>query len=325
MALNDGLARFWLQQERNQAALSALAAAKTSSSSSSTRPSPSQQQPASTPTPTPRPAAKPSPPVPNVRHSGETARLKETSTAGNLAAGTQIRFSDDTARLQKINQVRRSAVGKQIRDVIALLERTRGALTAHQINELTYVDIDGNGAVAESLRNNAKVRFDGERYSYKRTHDVKGKGELLSLVISFPDGLPASEVEDAYPSVLEDLQALKSSGDIYLLSVERDMIAYPNDPRSRMEVDAELKKMFHDIKLPQDMLDIEKELRKNGEKPATDTAKRRAAEQIHVRQPEPEKARKKPRGITSRTKLTNAHLPGLFDLPVDSKDSKDFI
>ncbi|KAF7026929.1 hypothetical protein CFC21_039016 [Triticum aestivum] len=321
MALNDGLARFKLQQERNQAALSAIAAAKTSSSSSSTRPSPSQQQPGAAPTP--RPAAKPSPPVPAVRISDDTARLKETNTARKLAAGAQIRFSDDTARLQKINEVRRSPVGKQIRDVIALLERTREALTAHQINEKTYVDIDG--AIAERLRNNPKVRFDGERYSYKRTHDVRGKDELLSLVGSFPDGLPASEVEDAYPSVLEDLQALKSSGDIFLLPVERDMIAYPDDPRSRMEVDAELKKMFHDIKLPVNMVDVEKELRKNGEKPATDTAKRRAAEQIHGRQPEPEKARKKPRGITSRTKLTNAHLPGLFDLPVDNKDSKDFI
>ncbi|XP_048561354.1 uncharacterized protein LOC125542377 [Triticum urartu] len=322
MALNDGLARFWLQQERNQAALSALAAAKTSSSSSSTRPSSSQQQPGATPSP--RPAAKPSPPVPAARLSDETAQLKETDTARKLAAGTRIRFSNDTTRLQKINEVRRSAVGKQIRDVITLLERTREPLTAHQINEKTYVDIDGNGAVAESLRNNLKVRFDGKRYSYKRTHHVKGKDELLSLIISFPEGLPVSEVQDTYPTMLEDLQALKSSGDIFLLSVERDMIAYPNDPRSRMEVDAELKKMFHDIKLPVDMLDIEKELRKNGEKPATDTAKRRAAEQIHGRQPEPEKARKKPRGITSRTKLTNAHLPGLFDLLVDNKDSKDF-
>lgn len=83
-----------------------------------------------------------------------------------------------------------------------------------------------------------------------------------------------------------------------------------------MEVDAELKKMFHDIKLPVDMVDIEKELQKNDEKLATDTAKRRAAEQINGQQRGPEKARKKPRGITSRTKLTNAHLPGLFHLPV---------
>ncbi|VAH55460.1 unnamed protein product [Triticum turgidum subsp. durum] len=292
MALNDGLARFRLQQERNHAILSTIAATKTSSSSST---KPSQQRPA--PTPTLRPAAKPAPPAPAVR------------------------FSDDTARLQKINEVRTSTVGSQLKKVIHLLETTREALTAHQINQQIYVDIDGNKDVAESLRNNAKVRFDGRRYSYKPTHDVTAKGELLTLIKSLPAGLLVSEVKDAYPDVQDDLQALKSSGDVYLLLGEGGIIAYPNDPRSMMEVDAELKKLFHDIKLPQDMLDIEKELRKNREKPATDTMKRRAAEQVHGHQPKPKKAMKNSRGITSRTKITNAHLPWLLDLPVDSKDS----
>ncbi|XP_037403687.1 general transcription factor IIE subunit 2-like [Triticum dicoccoides] len=298
MALNESLARFRLLQEKNQAALSAIAAIRTSSSSSSST-KPSQRQAA----PTPRPAAKPSP-----------------SPPAPMPAAV-VRFSDDTARLRKINEVRTSTVGHQMKSVIDLLDKTREALTTHQINQRTYVDIDGNRTLAESLRNNPKVRFDGRRYSYKPTHDVKAKGELLSLIRSFPDGLPASEVDDAYPAVLEDLQALKSSGDVYLLPGEVGIIAYPNDdPRSRMEVDGELKKLFHDIKLPREMLDIEKELRKIGERSATDTVKRRAAEQLHGRQPKPKKAKKKSRGITSRTKLTNVHLPWLMDLPVDSKD-----
>ncbi|KAM3345954.1 hypothetical protein ACQJBY_020464 [Aegilops geniculata] len=294
MALNESLTRFRLLQERNQAVLSAIAATRTSSSSTT---KPSQRQPA----PTPQPAAKPSP--------------------SPSAPAAVVRFSDDTARLRKINEVRRSTVGHQMKTVIDLLDKTREALTTHQINQRTYVDIDANRTLAESLRNNPKVRFDGRSYSYKPTHDVKAKGELLSLIRSFPDGLPASEVDDAYPAVLEDLQALKSSGDVYLLPGEGGIIAYPNDdPRSRMEVDAELKKLFHDIKLPREMIDIEKELRKNGERPATDTMKRRTAEQLHGRQPKPKKAKKKSRGITSRTKLTNVHLPWLMDLPVDSKD-----
>ncbi|KAM3198323.1 hypothetical protein ACQJBY_073460 [Aegilops geniculata] len=294
MALNESLARFRLLQERNQAALSAIAATRTSASSST---KPSQRQPA----PTPQPAAKPSP--------------------SPSAPAAVVRFSDDTARLRKINEVRTSTVGHQMKSVIDLLDKTREALTTHQINERTYVDIDANRTLAESLRNNPKVRFDGRRYSYKPTHDVKAKGELLTLINSFPDGLPASEVDDAYPAVLEDLQALKSSGDVYLLPGEGGIIAYPNDdPRSKMEVDAELKKLFHDIKLPREMLDVEKELRKNGERPATNTMKRREAEEAHGRQLKPKKAKKKSRGITSRTKLTNVHLPWLMDLPVDSKD-----
>jgi hypothetical protein len=45
--------------------------------------------------------------------------------------------------------------------------QTRQAFTAEQINEATYVDIHGNKAVFDSLRNNLKVRYDGRRFSYK--------------------------------------------------------------------------------------------------------------------------------------------------------------
>ncbi|CAM0878838.1 unnamed protein product [Alopecurus aequalis] len=284
MDLNQKLNKFKLQQERCHASLSTIAAA-------TTRPRQYQQYAAAAP----RPPARPSAPAPAVR------------------------FSDDTARLQKMHAVRTSAVGSQIKDVIELLYKTRSALTAKQINEATYVDIERNSAVFESLRNNPKVRFDGRLFSYKPKNDVKGKDQVLALIRGFPDGIPVSELEDAYPSVLEDLQALKSSRDIHWLSGEQDMV-YPNDPRSRMEQDAELKALFHEIKLPNDMLDVEKELRRVGEKPMTDTTKRRAAEQAHGRVPKPKKSRKKPRGLTSRSRITNVHLPGLFDMPMDTKD-----
>jgi len=45
--------------------------------------------------------------------------------------------------------------------------QTRQAFTAEQINEATYVDIHGNKAVFDSLRNNPKVSYDGRRFSYK--------------------------------------------------------------------------------------------------------------------------------------------------------------
>lgn len=186
-------------------------------------------------------------------------------------------------------------------------------------------------------------------------HNVKGKHDLLQLITSFPDGLPVAEVEDAYLSVLQDLQvklnyprfklllqdrflvlnlqmnhaikpciytflfqALKDPGDIYWLSGQQDMV-YKNDPRMRMKVDKEFKELFHEMKLPRDMLDIEKELRRNGDRPATDTVKRRAAAQANAARSMKlrKKKTKQPRGITGRTKLTNAHLPELFDLPVD--------
>jgi transcription initiation factor TFIIE subunit beta len=89
-------------------------------------------------------------------------------------------------------------------------------------------------------------------------------------------------------------------------------IVYPNDAKVMMKVDDDLKQLFRSIELPRDMVDIEKELQKNGMKPATNTAKRRAMAQVHgVPQSKP-KPKKKQRDISKRTKLTNAHLPELF-------------
>jgi transcription initiation factor TFIIE subunit beta len=41
------------------------------------------------------------------------------------------------------------------------------------------------------------------------THNVTGKDGLLALIADFRDGIPVKEVEDAYPSVLDDLQVTK--------------------------------------------------------------------------------------------------------------------
>ncbi|XBH63693.1 hypothetical protein VPH35_117608 [Triticum aestivum] len=277
MDLKDSLSRFKQQQERCQSSLASIAA----SQASTTKPK-HRAQPINAPSAPARPAQP-------------------------------IKFSNDTERLQDINSIRKSPVGAQIKLVIELLYKTRQAFTAEQINDATYVDINGNKAVFDSLRNNLKVHYDGRRFSYKSKHDLEGKDQLLDLIRCHQEGLAVVEVKDAYPSVLEDLQALKAAGEVWLLSNmdSQEDIVYPNDPKVKIKVDDDLKELFRGIELPRDMVDIEKELQKNGMKPMTDTTKRRAAAQIHGVKPKA-KPKKKQREITKRTKLTNAHLPELF-------------
>jgi transcription initiation factor TFIIE subunit beta len=107
---------------------------------------------------------------------------------------------------------------------------------------------------------------------------------------------------------------LKAAGQIWLLSNfdSQDDIAYPNDPKVHIKVDDDLKQLFRSIELPCDMIDIEKDLQKNGMKPATNTAKRRSAAQIEGISSNKPKPKKKKSEISKRTKLTNAHLPELF-------------
>ncbi|KDP45700.1 hypothetical protein JCGZ_17307 [Jatropha curcas] len=148
---------------------------------------------------------------------------------------------------------------------------------------------------------------------FESKHDLKDKNQLLSLICKFPEGIATIDLKDAYPAVTEDLQALKAAGKIWLLSNydSQEDIAYPNDPRANIKVDDELKQLFRGVELAHDMLDIEKDLLKNGMKPATDTAKRRAAAQVQGISSKP-KNKKKKHEISKRTKLTNAHLPELF-------------
>ncbi|KAJ4710240.1 Transcription initiation factor IIE subunit beta [Melia azedarach] len=278
MALQEKLDRFKKQQEKCQSTLSSIAAKAGPSKATTT----SKSTPVAA-----SPIARPPPPA--------------------------VKFSNDTERLQHINSIRKAPVGAQIKRVINLLLETRQALTPEQINDVCYVDINSNKAVFDSLRNNLKVSYDGRRFSYKSKHDVKDKSQLLVLIRKFPEGIAVIDLKDAYTTVMEDLQALKAAGQIWLLSNfdSQEDIAYPNDPRVPIKVDDDLKQLFRGIELPNDMIVIEKDLQKNGMKPATNTAKRRAAAQIQGI-PTKNKPKKKKHEISKRTKLTNAHLPELF-------------
>lgn len=280
MALRDQLDKFKKQQEKCQSTLSSIAAAS--------KPRPSQKA-TFVPPANVRPVAPAKPPAPAVK------------------------FSNDTERLQHINSIRKAPVGAQIKRVIDLLLETRQAFTPEQINEACYVDAKANKAVFDSLRNNPKVHYDGKYFAYKSKHDLKDKSQLIYLIRKYPEGIAVIDLKDSYPTVMEDLQALKAAGHIWLLSNfdSQEDIAYPNDPRVPIKVDDDLKLLFRGIELPRDMLDIEKDLQKNGMKPATNTAKRRAQAQVQGISAKA-KPKKKKHEISKRTKLTNAHLPELF-------------
>lgn len=92
-------------------------------------------------------------------------------------------------------------------------------------------------------------------------------------------------------------------------------MAYFNDPKYKITVDNDLKELYKKTEFPRDMLDIEKELKKSGEKPMTNTAKRRALAQILDAAPKHKGIKKKrERHLTSKSRgITNVHVPELFD------------
>ncbi|XP_068663992.1 uncharacterized protein [Aristolochia californica] len=255
-------------------------------------------------------------PSKGTHQSQRNASAATTSTSTARAPAAPVKFSNDTERLQHINSIRKAPVGAQLKRVLDLLLDTREALTPEEINERCYVDVKANKAVFDSLKNNYKVTYVGGYFSYKSKHDLKDKNQLLSLVRKSPEGISVIDLKDAYLSVVEDLQALKAVGQIWLLSNfdSQEDIAYPNDPRAVIKVDDDLKQLFRGIELPRDMVDIEKDLQKNGMKPATNTAQRKAAAQFQGIQSKPKT--KKKRATSKKARLTNAHLPELFQINV---------
>ncbi|GKU95298.1 hypothetical protein SLEP1_g8675 [Rubroshorea leprosula] len=220
-----------------------------------------------------------------------------------------VKFSNDTDRFQHINTIRKGPVGRQMKRVLDLLLQTRQALTAEQINEACFVDVNGNKDVFQSLRNNPKVHYDGKCFSYKAMYDVKSKSELLALIRKFTEGIDVSDLKDSYPNVMENLQALKAGGQIWLLSnLDSQDIAYPNDPKFSIKVENDIKELFFKVHLPQDMHEIEKDLQKNGINPATNTAQRRAAAVVQGIAITKTKPKKKSKDLRYIKNLTNKHL-----------------
>ncbi|KAG9151958.1 hypothetical protein Leryth_002219 [Lithospermum erythrorhizon] len=242
-----------------------------------------------------------------------TSTTKPTPSNETNVKPPAVKFSNDTERLQIINSMKNSPVGSQIKRVIDLLFETRHSLTPEEINEACYVQLKENKSVLDSLKNNPKVHYDGECFSYKSKHALKNKEELLILIRKFREGVAIMDLKDSYPTVVEDLQALKASGQVWLLSNfdSQEDIVYPNDPRiNTIKVDDDLKLLFRETKL-HDMLDIEKELQRNGIKPSTNTAKRRATSHM-LGVPQKPKTKVKKRRRVNIGKSTNPHLPELL-------------
>ncbi|EFJ19459.1 hypothetical protein SELMODRAFT_107428 [Selaginella moellendorffii] len=226
---------------------------------------------------------------------------------------SNLTFQNDKEKLQMINQVRRSPTMAQVKRVLDVLLETREALLPDEINNRCFVDVANNKEVFETLKNNVKVSFDGQRFSYKAKHGLKNKAELLVQLRKCTEGMALSELRDAYPGIVSDVQELKASGEIRVMcnSDSQEEILYPDDPRMKIKVDEDIAKLCRSIELPTDFVLVERELQKNGVRPMTNSVLRRERMSLLSAQQGGSKQKKKKK-ISKRTKYTNIHLPELF-------------
>ncbi|PWA42545.1 Transcription initiation factor IIE subunit beta [Artemisia annua] len=91
-------------------------------------------------------------------------------------------------------------------------------INLHEVYNVVIYDHFVNKDVFEFLLKNSKVNFDGNEFSCKPAHNVGGKTQLLGLIKGHVDGIAVADLKDAYPTVMQDVQALKAGGWIWLIS-----------------------------------------------------------------------------------------------------------
>ncbi|CAH2078447.1 unnamed protein product [Thlaspi arvense] len=187
---------------------------------------------------------------------------KQQDTLSSIASSAEI--SDSQKRPVKFH-VQQSTFNTtdalvQMKNAIDSLFKTREAFTTEQIVDM------------KSLRKNPRAHFDGTSFSYKAKHGVGNKSELLSSVNKHRDGIDADVLKDAYSIVLDDLQALKDSGVLWLISNtgSKEGTAFPDGFKCEAQVGDEFKALYRDVEVPSDMLEVEKVLRRIRLKPEAD-------------------------------------------------------
>jgi len=163
--------------------------------------------------------------------------------------------------------------------------------------------------VSEMLSDNLKVKFDSGRYSYKGMYDITDKNGLLHLISQSPGGILLSNLKDCYAQVEADVKSLTAERKIFNIK-NTDLgteVLFFNNPNYTTNIDDEFKKMWHSIKIP-DEIDLQNELLKLGIKSQADIDELNALSQTKKRKAAETKDKKAKKH--RRAKVTNTHLVG---------------
>ncbi|BDA43008.1 probable general transcription factor IIE subunit 2 at C-terminar half [Coccomyxa sp. Obi] len=206
--------------------------------------------------------------------------------------------------------VARSTVplAKQIKNVLDYLLADRTAtLSAADISERFGHDASPGTPLHMALAANDKIEVlpDGS-FAYKAAHELSDKRQLYAHLLRAPDGTYSGALKDAYPTVMDDIAALRNEGLIWLLpsvDVGGDDVLYPREERPMISVSPDVAALWHEVTVPADPDALEEELRRAGIAPAPRSGPRR--------RPPPAAKQKAKRAYRPRN-VTNIHMPELF-------------
>ncbi|KAG2523188.1 hypothetical protein JM18_004184 [Phytophthora kernoviae] len=87
----------------------------------------------------------------------------------------------------------------------------------YKILEYLRKDLSMDDQVEQRLKNNPKVRVQGDHYAYQAKYDIKNRVQLLKILDRIPEGMPIEDLIDCYVGVEDDLKELTRTGEIICL------------------------------------------------------------------------------------------------------------
>lgn len=164
----------------------------------------------------------------------------------------------------------------------------------------------------ESLRNNEKIKYEGDRYAYKAKFVAKDKAELLALLTKRPEGTSMRELNDAYPGdvggerLTADIAAMQQEGAVWVIinSESKEGVVYPRDKSYELPVDDRIKRMWASMEVPTDPGALSRELQRAG----IPVSARQSVIPPRSLPPSKEERRKKRKRDFSKLHVTNVHL-----------------
>ncbi|KAL4857776.1 General transcription factor IIE subunit 2 [Chlorella vulgaris] len=206
-------------------------------------------------------------------------------------------------------------IGVKLKAIVDFLRAAGDPQKPAAIFAATGFDPEVDAKLLEALgRNNKVIVQDDGLFGYRpEVANVRSKQEVLDYLLRRErqgEGYAAlGELQDAYPGVVSDLEALKKEGLILSLpaaETTRKEVFYPVDQRIHMKVDADLQELWQSVgdTLPDEDDELQEELRRVGLKPAP----RQVIEKREARE-----KKKKARKVRRLTKVTNQHLKHLLE------------
>ncbi|SPQ96635.1 TFA2 Winged helix domain-containing protein [Plasmodiophora brassicae] len=201
-------------------------------------------------------------------------------------------------------------------DVLSWLRENRGWRTFDDIRTSRLrLDLTAHPALLSNLIAHARVAHRDDALSYNPVHPgVNNVDDLRALLARHRQGLSVQSLADAYVGVEADVQTLKESELIYAIAntESKETMLYPRDARLEVQVDDDIKRLWDDVNMPGDDVELERELHAAG---LMSVDELETGHQTSARMKRPTKRAPKGRAPQKkrRYQLTNVHVLDQYD------------